>query len=130
MGFQKFFMIQFPVLLLAGAGGVWLFYVQHQFEGTYWMKHEEWNHLRGALEGSSFYKLTPVLQWFTGNIGFHHVHHLSPRIPNYRLQACHEAIAELRNVKPITLRESIRTLRCHLWDEERGRLISFRELAL
>ena len=127
IGFKKYVMIQLPIMMIAGAAGIWLFYVQHQFPGTYWKRHDKWNHLRGALTGSSFYKLPPVLQWFSGNIGFHHVHHVSPRIPNYRLQACHEAIAELRNVAPISVQESLRTLRCNLWDEDRGRLVSFAE---
>jgi omega-6 fatty acid desaturase (delta-12 desaturase) len=129
IGIKKYVAIQLPIMLIAGAGGVWMFYVQHQFDGTYWERHKNWSHLKGALQGSSFYKLPPVLQWFSGNIGFHHVHHLSPRIPNYRLQACHEAVAELRNVKAITLWESFKTLKCHLWDEERKRLISFGELS-
>jgi acyl-lipid omega-6 desaturase (Delta-12 desaturase) len=128
IGIKTYVMIQLPIMVIAGTSGVWLFYVQHQFKDTYWETHERWNHLLGALEGSSFYKLPRVLQWFSGNIGFHHVHHLSPRIPNYRLQACHEAIAELRNVKPIHFWESFRTLQCHLWDEERRRLVAFAEV--
>jgi omega-6 fatty acid desaturase (delta-12 desaturase) len=130
IGLKTYVMIQAPIMLISGMLGVWLFYVQHQFEGTYWEHHKNWNHLRGALQGSSFYKLPPILQWFTGNIGFHHVHHLSPRIPNYRLQACHEAIAELKNIRPITIRESFKSLRCHLWDEESKRLISFGDVAV
>lgn len=128
IGIKTYVMIQLPIMLVAGAAGVWLFYVQHQFEGTYWEKHENWNHLRGAMQGSSFYRLPRVLQWFSGNIGFHHVHHLNPRIPNYRLQACHEAIAELRKVPALSLRESLKSLQCHLWDEDRRRLISFSEV--
>jgi omega-6 fatty acid desaturase (delta-12 desaturase) len=129
IGFRTYLLIQLPILLIAGTLGVWLFYVQHQFEWTYWEKHEDWNHLRGALKGSSLYALPPLLQWFTGNIGFHHVHHLNPRIPNYRLQAAHEAIPELHEVRPITLRSSLLTMRCNLWCENRRRMVSFAEAA-
>ena len=97
-------------MLLAGAAGVWLFYVQHQFEGTYWEHHESWSHLRGAMEGSSFYKLPKVLQWFTGNIGYHHIHHLSPAIPNYNLERCHEETPMFQQVKPVTLGRSMKAL--------------------
>jgi len=127
-GVKTFLFLHLPVVLIAGTVGVWLFYIQHQFEGTYWEKHEACDHIRGALEGSSFYKLPRLLQWITGNIGFHHVHHLNPRIPNYKLQACHEAIAELRKVQPVTLRSSLRSLKCNLWDEDRKRLVSFAEV--
>ncbi len=129
IGIKAYLMIQLPIMIVAGAAGVWLFYVQHQFPDTYWEVHDRWNHLRGALEGSSFYELPRLLQWFSGNIGFHHVHHLSPRIPNYRLQACHQALAGLCQVKTVRLRESLRTLQCHLWDEDRRRLIAFAELS-
>ncbi len=128
IGLKNYLLVQMPIMVLAGVWGVWLFYVQHQFEDTYWENHRDWNHLRGAIEGSSFYKLPRILQWFTGNIGFHHVHHLNPRIPNYRLQACHEAIPELRNVAPITLRSSLRFVNCNLWCEDRKRLIPFNEV--
>lgn len=130
IGLKSYLLVQVPILVVSGAFGVWLFYVQHQFEGTYWERHERWSHLTGALRGSSFYELPRVLQWFTGNIGFHHVHHLNPRIPNYRLQACHEAIEELRRVPALTLRESLSCLRCHLWCEERSRLVSFADVAV
>jgi len=125
IGFRTYLLIQVPVLWLAGAGGVWLFYVQHQFEGVYWARRRDWNPLRAAFDGSSFYDLPPVLRWFSGNIGYHFIHHLRPRIPNYRLKACYEAIPELRSKKPLTLRESLRTPRLKLWDEERQRLVGF-----
>jgi fatty acid desaturase len=91
IGLKQFLLIQCTVSALAGAAGLWLFYVQHQFQGAYWARTDKWNYTDAALKGSSFYKLPRMLQWFTGNIGFHHIHHLSPRIPNYHLQQCHEA---------------------------------------
>jgi omega-6 fatty acid desaturase (delta-12 desaturase) len=115
------------VAAIASACGVWLFYVQHQYEGVYWRKSEAWDYATASVEGSSYLKLPKVLQWFTGNIGFHHVHHLSPRIPNYNLEACHAEIT-MFNVTTITLRQSLQSLRLRLWDEENSRLIGFREL--
>ncbi len=103
IGVKAYLMIQLPILIVAGSAGVWLFYVQHQFENTYWERHEEWSYVRHALEGSSFYKLPHILQWFSGNIGFHHLHHLSPRIPNYNLQNCHESHPMFQEVKHTAL---------------------------
>lgn len=125
IGLKTYLMIQLPIMLVAGSAGIWLFYVQHQFEDVYWERKEEWNFLRHALEGSSFYKLPRVLQWFSGNIGFHHVHHLSPRIPNYYLQKCHESHPMFRNVKHVTLWTSMKSLGYRLWDEERKKLVGF-----
>jgi len=125
IGFKAYVMIQLPIMLVAGACGIWLFYVQHQFENTYWERYEEWNYVRHALEGSSFYKLPRALQWFSGNIGFHHVHHLSPRIPNYYLQECHQSHAMFREVKQVTLRTSLKSLGYRLWDEDRKKLVGF-----
>jgi hypothetical protein len=90
-GFKTYLLLRSGVLLVASVAGVWLFYVQHQFEGVYWERREEWDYCTAALKGSSFYKLPKILQWFSGNIGFHHIHHLSPRIPNYNLEKCHRA---------------------------------------
>lgn len=118
-------LLQLGVVMVAGAAGVWLFYVQHQFEDAYWERHEQWDYTRAALEGSSFYKLPRVLQWLSGNIGYHHIHHLSPRIPNYNLQRCHEAHPIFRQVRPITLTASLRSLGYRLWDERRRRLVGF-----
>jgi omega-6 fatty acid desaturase (delta-12 desaturase) len=129
IGWKAYLLIALSPMLLAGTAGVWLFYVQHQFEGTYWERHAEWDRVRQAVEGSSFYKLPRVLQWFSGNIGYHHVHHLSSRIPNYNLQACHEAHELFRSVRPVTLRASLRSLGFRLWDEERRRLVGFDGLA-
>ncbi|MDH3217837.1 MAG: fatty acid desaturase [Candidatus Krumholzibacteria bacterium] len=125
IGIKAYLMIQIPIMLIASTVGVWLFYVQHQFEGTYWERHPQWSYVREALEGSSFYSLPPILQWFTGNIGFHHVHHLSPRIPNYYLQRCHESSSMFRRVKRVTLLSSLKSLTYRLWDEERKHLVGF-----
>ena len=128
IGIKAYLMIQLPVLLLATTAGAWLFYVQHQFEGTYWERREKWSFVREALEGSSFYKLPRVLQWFTGNIGFHHVHHLCPRIPNYHLPKCHESHSMFKAVKPLTLGSSWQSLTYRLWDEEEKKLVSFGDI--
>lgn len=115
-----------PVALLGAAVGVWLFYIQHQFEDTYWAKAKEWNFTAAALEGCSFYDLPHVMHWFTGHIGLHHIHHLSSRIPNYRLRECFDQNPELRRVTRLTLRSSLRCATLALWDEERRKLVSFR----
>lgn len=125
VGFKAYVMVQLPILAVGFAAGVWLFYVQHNFEGVYWARHEEWDFVRTALEGSSYYKLPRLLKWFTGNIGFHHIHHLSPRIPNYRLQKCQEENQIFQAVKPITLISSLKSLGYRLWDEENRRLVGF-----
>lgn len=128
IGFRELMMIWLPILLLSGSAGVWLFYVQHQFEDTYWRGGGEWDYATAAVMGSSYFRLPRVFQWFTGNIGFHHVHHLSPRIPNYRLEVCHRENPELQRVTTLTIGQSIRTMRLKLWDEETGRLVGFRYL--
>ncbi len=128
-GFGTYLKVQLPVLYLGGMGGVWLFFVQHQFVPTYWVRRSEWSPLAAALEGSSYYKLPKVLQWFSGNIGIHHVHHLRPRIPNYRLQECLDATPELRRIEPLTIRRSLKSLRVHLWDESASRYVTFRAAA-
>jgi acyl-lipid omega-6 desaturase (Delta-12 desaturase) len=130
MGFKSFLLIQLTVLAIAGAFGLWLFYVQHQFEDSYWARTGSWCYTEAALKGSSFYKLPRILQWFSGNIGFHHIHHLSPRIPNYFLQRCHEANPFFATIKPVTLWASLRSLRLRLWDEQRGMFVGFRHLRL
>lgn len=126
IGIRTYVLVQLPVILIAATIGVWLFYVQHQFEGVYWARHEAWNPLRAALEGSSYYKLPGVLRWLTGSIGLHHVHHVRPRIPNYNLQACLDAIPALQDVNPVTVGRSLRSPWLDLWDEERQQLVSFR----
>lgn len=124
-GIEAYFLIILPINFIAGAAGVWLFYVQHQFEDVYWDHNADWDFQKAAIEGSSYYQLPKVLQWFSGNIGFHHVHHLSSRIPNYYLESCHNHLPEFRNVKPITLLSSLKTLKYRLWDEESRKLVGF-----
>src|SRR3954463_10845983 len=127
-GIKAYLLIQFTALLVAGSAGVWLFYVQHQFEGVYWERREEWDYTAAALQGSSFYKLPKVLQWFSGNIGFHHVHHLSARIPNYHLERCHKADPLFQQVKPVTLFSSMKSFTFRLWDEQRKKLVGYGHL--
>jgi len=129
IGWKAYLLIQVPVMLIAGTLGVWLFYVQHQFEGTYWERHGQWNWVNQAIHGSSFYKLPGILRWFSGNIGYHHIHHLSPRIPNYYLRPCHESHPMFRAVTPVTFRKSLRSLGFRLWDEDRHKLVGFGDIA-
>jgi acyl-lipid omega-6 desaturase (Delta-12 desaturase) len=124
-GLGPYLLIQATIMLVAGATGIWLFYVQHQFEDAYWERGDKWDYTAAALRGSSFYKLPRVLQWFSANIGFHHIHHLSPRIPNYNLQKCHEGEPLFRQVKPITLWSSLSCLKVHFWDEKSGKLVGY-----
>lgn len=128
MGWKEYLMIQVPVTLVAGAAGIWMFYVQHQFEDVYWKRREEWDYTTAALEGSSFYQLPKVLQWLTGNIGFHHIHHLSSRIPNYYLEKCHHSHPMFYSIKPITLLQSLKCVKLRLFDEENCQLIGYRRL--
>ncbi|HEU5217151.1 MAG TPA: fatty acid desaturase [Gemmatimonadales bacterium] len=128
VGFKALMMIWLPVFMLSGSAGVWLFYVQHQFEDAYWKGGSDWDYATAAVTGSSYFRLPRVLQWFTGNIGFHHVHHLSPRIPNYQLERCHSENPTFQNVTTLTLIEAVRTLRLKLWDEESGRMVGFGHL--
>ncbi|KJB87939.1 fatty acid desaturase [Paenibacillus sp. E194] len=127
IGWQAFLMIQGPIFILSGMLGIWLFYVQHQFEETYFEHEDEWSYVKAAVEGSSYYKLPKLLQWITGNIGFHHVHHLSPKVPNYNLEKAHDASIPLQKATTITLRTSLKSLRFRLWDEERKVFVSFKE---
>jgi omega-6 fatty acid desaturase (delta-12 desaturase) len=128
IGWRAVFLIYFPAMYIAAATGIWLFYVQHQFEGTYWKDHGEWDYATAAIRGSSYFKLPAILQWFTGSIGLHHIHHLGPRIPNYRLQRCHEENEMFHDVTILTIRQSLSTLRLALWDESTEQLIGFRDL--
>ncbi len=127
LGLRDFLLVQTPITLLASSAGVWLFYVQHQFEQTYWEWDADWNLHTGALHGSSHYDLPPLLRWFTANIGIHHVHHLASRIPCYRLGEALRDHPELRAVSRLTLMESFRCLCLALWDEDRRRLVGFRD---
>jgi omega-6 fatty acid desaturase (delta-12 desaturase) len=143
VGIATLLLIAFPLLgwksvlvawllpyYLAGMAGVWLFYVQHQFEDAYWVDHKDWNYLDAALLGSTHLQLPSVLQWFTGSIGLHHVHHIAPRIPNFELQSCHDANPLFHRSPVITLKTGMESLRLALWDEARGRMVSFREARL
>ena len=125
VGWQTYLLVQVPVVLIAWSCGVWLFYVQHQYEDTYWAPGDRRDPVEVALRGSSYYKLPRILQWFTGNIGLHHIHHLRPRIPNYHLQSCQDAIPRLQAVKPLTFRRSLRSAALNLWDEQQQKLVSF-----
>jgi acyl-lipid omega-6 desaturase (Delta-12 desaturase) len=127
LGWRTVLLVQGPSLLIMGAVGIWLFYVQHQFEDAYWQAHDDWRYDEAALRGSSYLRLPRVLQFFTGNIGFHHVHHLSARIPNYNLPAAHDEVSQLQAVPQLSLWEGLKATRLKLWDERRGRLVSFRE---
>jgi acyl-lipid omega-6 desaturase (Delta-12 desaturase) len=127
VGWREYLLVQGPITLLAGAAGVWLFYVQHQFEDTYWQSAGDWSYADAALRGSSHLRLPKVLQFFTGNIGLHHVHHLSTRIPNYNLQRAHDDNPVFEQVPTLSMLDGIRSVRLKLWDEERGRLVTFRE---
>ena len=128
VGFKELMLIWLPTFLLSGAAGVLLFYVQHQFEDAYWRGGPEWDYATAAVMGSSYFRLPRVLQWFTGNIGFHHVHHLSPRIPNYSLERCHRENPTFQKVTTLTLRASFHTLMLKLWDEDSGRMVTFGQL--
>ena len=126
IGFKAYALIQFPVIFFAGVIGVWLFYIQHQFEGVYWSRHERWDPIEASLYGSSYYKLPKALQWVTGNIGLHHIHHLRARIPNYNLQKAYDDAKTYLNVEPLTLRNSIGCLRLKLWDEKGRKMVGFK----
>lgn len=128
LGFKEFIMVQLPVTWIASTAGIWLFYVQHQFEDTYWERHEDWRYLPAALQGSSYFHMPKILQWFTGNIGFHHIHHLSPRIPNYNLEKAFKENPIFQQVTIITMIEGFKTIRLRLWDEAQGKLIGFSQL--
>jgi acyl-lipid omega-6 desaturase (Delta-12 desaturase) len=128
IGWKTYLLIQLPVLYIATVHGVWLFYVQHQYRHVLWSSAEEWDYKSTALKGSSMFKLPPVLNWFTGNIGYHHIHHLSPLIPNYNLKRCHNENQIFREVKPLTFFSAFESLLLRLWDEKRQMLIKFNEI--
>ncbi|MGR8998633.1 MAG: fatty acid desaturase [Gammaproteobacteria bacterium] len=130
LGFQNYLLIQLPVIIMAASAGMWLFYVQHQYEDVYWSRHQSWDLTRSGLEGSSYYKLPKVLQWIVGNIGLHHIHHVKANIPNYNLQRCYNEVSALQTVTPLTLRKSLKSLWLNLWDEQRQKLVSFRSIRM
>jgi omega-6 fatty acid desaturase (delta-12 desaturase) len=128
LGWQSFLLVHGTIFLIAGSVGIWLFYVQHTFEDSYFEEDKEWEYVKAAVEGSSFYKLPKILQFLTGNIGFHHVHHLSPRVPNYKLEEAHNNTIPLKNVPTITLATSLRSIRFRLWDEQSNNFVRFKDV--
>jgi omega-6 fatty acid desaturase (delta-12 desaturase) len=128
IGVKAYLLIQLPIILVGHSIGIWLFYIQHQFDDVEWERQNKWDYKVSAITGSSFLKLPVVFQWFTGNIGYHHVHHLSSRIPNYYLEKCHNENEIFSEVKPIKLFSTFRALTLGLWDEASRRMISFRKL--
>lgn len=129
LGWRAYLLIELPTIMLAGAAGIWLFYVQHQFEDAYWESSERWSYADAALRGSSYLNLPKVLQFFSGNIGFHHVHHLSARIPNYNLQRAHEENPIFHGVPVISLTDGLRAVKLKLYDERQGRMVTFAQAA-
>ena len=129
IGPLEYLLVQWPAAWLAGAAGIFLFYVQHQFEDAYWEAADSWTFGDAAIRGSSFLRLPAILRFFSGNIGYHHVHHLNARVPNYNLRPAHEAIDLCSEVPVLDLRDALRSVRLKLWDEHRGRLVTFAEVA-
>lgn len=127
-GYLNLLMIQLPITVISCTAGIWLFYVQHQFEEAYWAKDESWDFSLAGIKGSSYFHMPKVLQWFTGNIGFHHIHHLSPKIPNYLLEKCHKENPFFQNAYVLTIRTSLRSLFLTLWDENQKKMVGFRYL--
>ncbi len=130
LGWQALLLVHLPVLVLSGAAGVWLFYVQHQFESAYWARSDAWSIERSAVAGSSFYDLPAILRWFSGNIGYHHLHHMAARVPNYRLRECFDSHPRLQEVPRLTLWTSLRSARLRLWDAQARRMVPFSVVAL
>jgi len=127
-GFLPWLTIQLTMMAVAAGFGLWLFYVQHQFEDTYWANGNDWDYTAAAMEGSSYYNLPRILQWFSGNIGYHHIHHLNPLIPNYNLERCHHSDPYFQQAPELRFFNSLKTIKLRLWDEVNGKMISFREL--
>jgi acyl-lipid omega-6 desaturase (Delta-12 desaturase) len=125
IGWKDFLLVWLPPAMLAGSMGIWLFYVQHQFEDAYWQKANDWSYADAALMGSTYLKLPKVLQFFTGNIGLHHVHHLNARIPNYNLQKAHDSHPVFAQVPTIGIQDGMRAVRLKLWDERSGKMVTF-----
>ena len=128
VGFGTLLLVHVPIVMIAVTIGAWLFYIQHQFEDAYWQDDAHWSYHDAAIKGSSYYTMPKILQWFTGNIGLHHIHHLCSKIPNYRLQECLDSIPELKHAARISLSGSLKCAKLALWDEDRGKLIGFRQL--
>jgi acyl-lipid omega-6 desaturase (Delta-12 desaturase) len=128
IGWQSFLLVQGTIFMMSGSAGIWLFYVQHTFEDSYFEEDKDWEYVKAAVEGSSFYKLPKLLQFLTGNIGYHHVHHLSPRVPNYLLEEAHNETQPLQNVPTISLATSLKSLRFRLWDENAKNFVGFKDV--
>jgi omega-6 fatty acid desaturase (delta-12 desaturase) len=127
IGFIPYLLVQLPITMIATCIGSWFFFVQHNYEEAYWASSDEWDYTTAALKGSSYYKLPKVLQWFSGSIGYHHIHHLSPKIPNYLLEQCHKENPMFQTPVTLTLLTGFKTTGLSLWDEENKQLISFRQ---
>jgi omega-6 fatty acid desaturase (delta-12 desaturase) len=127
IGLPAFFLVHLPIVTLGASTGSWLFFIQHQYEQAYWQPHDRWDFARSAFEGSSYYRLPRLLQWFTGNIGFHHIHHLESRIPNYNLPVCYAVVPALQQAVTLGLWDSVKCTRLKLWDEQRQRMVTFHE---
>lgn len=128
LGLQNYLLIQLPIIVMAASAGMWLFYVQHQYEDAYWVRHDHWDLTQSGLVGSSYYKLPKPLQWMVGNIGLHHIHHVRANIPNYHLQRCLNEVPALQAVPALTIRKSLKSLWLNLWDEQRQKLVGFRAI--
>lgn len=128
VGWKAFLLVQGTIFMISGMSGIWLFYVQHTFEDSYFEEDEKWEFVKAAVEGSSFYKLPKILNWLTGNIGYHHIHHLSPRVPNYNLVEAHNNTKDLQNVPTITLKTSLTSLKFRLWDEETNNFVGYKAI--
>lgn len=128
LGWEKFLLVQLPIMFTAGALGIWLFYVQHQFEDSYFEDENDWDYVKAAIDGSSYYKLPKILQWVTGNIGYHHVHHLSPKVPNYYLENVHESTPPLQQATTITIGSSLKSIRFKLYDEKNKTFVTFKDV--
>ena len=127
IGFWNYVIIQILVMWIAGMAGIWMFYIQHQFDDSYWAPDEKWSYVASAFKGASYYRLPMVLQWFTGNIGFHHIHHFSPLIPNYQLDRAYQSAEIFRQVATFNIRQSLKCVSLALYDEEADKMVSFRE---
>ena len=128
IGWQAFLLVHGPIIYIAAMLGIWLFYVQHTFEDSYFEENDEWEYVKAAVEGSSYYQLPKVFQWITGNIGYHRVHHLSPRVPNYKLEEAHNKVTPLQNVPTVTLKTSLESLKFRLWDEQGKKFVTYKDI--
>jgi len=129
MGFWNYVLIQLPLIWMAGMAGIWMFYIQHQFESVYWARDKQWDYVSSAFLGASYYRLPKLLQWFSGNIGFHHIHHLNPRVPNYHLETAYHSAEVLRQSPTLDIRQSLQCVRLALYDENAGKMVSFQQAA-